>query len=118
MKKQEVDSNMDDDFNLFELKIAIRNSKDTTPGRDRISYSMLKNLPDVAIKIILDVYNQIWNEGTLPKDWKNAIVIPVAKPGKDATKSSSYRPIALTSTLCKVMEKMIVRRLNYFLEKK
>lgn len=117
MKKQEVDSNMDDDFNLFELKIAISNSKDTTPGRDRISYSMLKNLPDVAIKIILDVYNQIWNEGTLPKDWKNAIVIPVAKPGKDATKSSSYRPIALTSTLCKVMEKMIVRRLNYFLEK-
>lgn len=32
----------DDDFNLFELNIAISKSKDTTPGRDRIGYSMLK----------------------------------------------------------------------------
>ncbi len=83
-----------------------------------ISYSMIKNVPEVAIKALLDLYNHIWNEGSLPEDWKSAIVIPVVKPGKDATKSNSYRPIALTSTLCKVMEKMIVRRLNYFLEKK
>lgn len=67
---------------------------------------------------MLDLYNHIWNEGYLPKDWKSAIVIQVVKPGKDATKSNSYRPIALTSTLCKVMEKMLVRRLNNFLEKK
>ncbi len=118
MKKQGVDSNMDEDFNSFELKIAINNSKNTTPGRDMISYSMLKNLPEVAIKALLDLYNHIWNEGSLPEDWKSAIVIPVVKPGKDATKSNSYRLIALTSTLCKVMEKMIVRRLNYVLEKK
>ncbi len=118
MKKQGVDSNMDEDFNYFELKISINNSKSTTPGRDMISYSMIKNLPEVAIKALLDLYNHIWNEGSLPEDWKSAIVIPVVKPGKDATKSNSYRPIALTSTLCKVMEEMIVRRLNYFLEKK
>ncbi len=42
MKKQGVDSNMDEDFNYFELKIAINNSKSTTPGRDMISYSMIK----------------------------------------------------------------------------
>uniref|UniRef100_A0A8C1TCJ5 RNA-directed DNA polymerase from mobile element jockey n=1 Tax=Cyprinus carpio TaxID=7962 RepID=A0A8C1TCJ5_CYPCA len=117
-KKQGVDNIMDEVFNSFELKIAINNSKNTTPGRDMISYSMLKNLPEVAFKAILDLYNHIWSEGILPKDWKSAIVIPIVKPGKDATKANSYRPIALTSTLCKVMEKMIVRRLSYFLEKK
>ncbi len=93
MKKQ-VDSNMDEDLNSFELKIAINNSKNTTPGRDMISYSMLKNVPEVAIKALLDLYNHIWNE-----DWKSTIVIPVEKPGKDATQSNSYRLIALTSTL-------------------
>ncbi len=41
MKKQGVDSNMDEDFNYFELKIAITNSKNT--GRDMISYSMIKH---------------------------------------------------------------------------
>lgn len=117
-KKQGVDNIMDEVFNSFELKIAINNSKNTAPGRDMISYSMLKNLPEVAFKAILDLYNHIWSEGILPKDWKSAIVIPIVKPGKDATKANSYRPIALTSTLCKVMEKMIVRRLSYFLEKK
>uniref|UniRef100_A0A8C2FGS7 Reverse transcriptase domain-containing protein n=1 Tax=Cyprinus carpio TaxID=7962 RepID=A0A8C2FGS7_CYPCA len=117
-KKQGAENSMDEDFNAFELKIAINNSKNTTPGKDMITYNMLKNLPEIAIKTMLDLYNHIWNEGYLPKDWKSAIVIPVVKPGKDATKSNSYRPIALTSTLCKVMEKMLVRRLNYFLEKK
>ncbi len=65
------------------------------------------------IIFIYFIFNHIQNEGSLPEDWKSAIVIPVVKPGKDATQSNSYRPIALTSTLCKVMEKMIVRRLNY-----
>lgn len=32
--------------------------------------------------------------------------------------AGNYRPIALTSNLCKLMEKMIVSRLNYVLESK
>lgn len=118
IKKERTDSNMDEDFNIFELKIAFNNSRNTTPGRDMISYSMLKNLPEEAIKALLELYNQIWKESILPKEWKSAIVIPIVKPGKDATQSNNYRPIALTSTMCKVMEKIIVRRMNYYLEKK
>lgn len=109
---------MDDEFNYFELKSAINNSKNTTPGKDMMSYKILKKLPAKALEALLKLCNYIWNEGILPKRWKTAILLPLAKPGKDLTKPSSYRPIALTSMLCKVMEKIIVRRLNYILEKR
>lgn len=47
------------------------------------------------------------------KIWKEAIVIPIQKPMKDPTKLKNYRPIALTSNLGKLMEKIIVNRINY-----
>lgn len=47
-----------------------------------------------------------------------ALVLPFVKPGKDAANAENYRPIALTSHLCKWMEKMIVYWLSYLLEEK
>ena len=36
-----------------------------------------------------------------PDSWRTSTVIPVPKPGKDKSDSSNYRPIALTSCICK-----------------
>jgi len=66
----------------------------------------------------LALMNHIWQEGRLPSTWKHALVVPILKPGKDASKAGSYRPIALTSVLCKIMERMVTDRLVYKLEKK
>lgn len=44
------------------------------------------------------------------------IIVPVCKPGKDPALAESYRPIALTSHLGKIMEKMVNERLIDFLE--
>ena len=43
--------------------------------------------------------------------------IPVPKPGKDTSNPSNYRPIALTSCIWKVMERMISSRLVWYLER-
>lgn len=40
----------------------------------------------------------------VPAVWKHFLVIPIAKPGKDPSKATSYRPIALTCNMCKLME--------------
>ena len=43
-------------------------------------------------------------------------MIPIPKPGKDIEEPNSYRPIALTSCVCKTMERMINSRLVWYLE--
>ena len=47
---------------------------------------------------------------------KKHTAIPIPKPDKDHTDPSNYRPIALTSCVCKTMEQMINDRLTWFLE--
>ena len=60
--------------------------------------------------------NEIWRTGKFPEDWHKAVIIPIPKPGKDKTEATNYRPIALTSCICKTMERMINDRLVWFLE--
>ena len=42
--------------------------------------------------------------------------VPIAKAGKDPKNPTNYRPIALTSCLCKTMERMVNARLMWCLE--
>uniref|UniRef100_A0A3Q3BK07 ribonuclease H n=1 Tax=Kryptolebias marmoratus TaxID=37003 RepID=A0A3Q3BK07_KRYMA len=79
---------------------------------------MFRQIPEVTLKLILQLFNKIWNEGLIPNSWKRAIILPFNKPGKDPTSPNNYRPIALTSHLSKWMEKIIVSRLGYILEHK
>lgn len=66
--------------------------------------------------ITLDFINLIWRTGRIPTLWKRAIIIAIPKPGKDPTNVTSYRPISLTNTICKVMETMVNNRLKHHLE--
>ena len=50
------------------------------------------------------------------KVWKVAEIIAVAKPNKDATKPTSYRPISLLPLLSKLFEKLIFARLEPILK--
>ena len=60
--------------------------------------------------------NKVWKCGHFSLSWSQAIVIPIPKPGKDNTEPINYRPIALTSCICKTMERIINKRLVWFLE--
>jgi hypothetical protein len=53
---------------------------------------------------------------SLPADWTKAVFILILKPGKPTEEIESYRPIALTSILAKVFEKIISTRPKWFLE--
>ena len=103
-------------FKLSELKNSLDKSNDTTAGPDDIHYQILKHLPSDALETLLNIMNEIWRTGKFPEDWHKAVIIPIPKPGKDKTEATNYRPIALTSCICKTMERMINDRLVWFLE--
>ena len=46
------------------------------------------------------------------------MIIPIPEPNKDHNEATNYRPIALTSCLCKTMKRMINDRQIWFLESK
>ena len=101
---------------MDELTDAISKSCDTAVGPDYVYYQMLKHLPDDALLTLLNILN-IWASGKLPTSWCTSTAIPVPKPGKDTSDPSNYRPVALTSCICKVMERMINSRLVWYLER-
>ena len=107
-----------DKFSLRGFREALLSSEATAPGEDLIMHEMLKHLPDNAKKFLLKIMNKIWETGILPKDWKISVIVPVKKPNKDAFQATSYRPIALASCVCKLIEKMINTRLVWHLESK
>ena len=45
-----------------------------------------------------------------------AIIVPIAKPGKNYADPHNYRPISLTSGFCKLYEKLVNNRLVEYLE--
>ena len=52
----------------------------------------------------------------MPVQWKEYITIPLLKYGKVQTCIESYRPISLTNNICKVLERMVTKRLTHILE--
>ena len=103
-------------FSMDELRDALRRVHDTSAGPDEIHYQLLKYLPNASLLLLLNIFNKIWISGDFPSDWRKAIIFHITKPGKDPTHPTNYRPIALTSCICKTMERMINRRLVRYLE--
>ena len=104
---------LENDITMIELLSALKKLKGKTPGYDRISYPMLKNMTIKTKNRLLNHYNQILNN-FIPQTYKTSLIIPVLKPGKDKTVIKSYRPISLNPCCSKVLDKIISCRLWWF----
>ena len=85
-------------------------------GQDKVTNDMLTHLGPIAKKKMRQIFNASWKSGKIPNIWKKAIMIPVLKRGKPRNKVDSYRPISLTSCVCKLMERVVNNRLTWILE--
>ena len=75
-------------------------------GPDRLSARLLKTLADCLAQPLCTLFNNSLNSVTVPKIWKTADIIPLAK-SKQATEARDFRPIALTPVIAKCLEKLI-----------
>ncbi|GBN58552.1 putative RNA-directed DNA polymerase from transposon X-element [Araneus ventricosus] len=104
------------EFRMFELETALSLVHDTSRGPDGITYIMLRHLNTTSLSHLLFLFNRIWTQQKYPSQWHEAIVIPILKPGRDPSNPLHYRPNALTSCLCKTLERMVNARLVFELE--
>ena len=107
-----------DDYNFDEdaiIKALDKMKVDKSPGPDGIAPRVLKEAKYQICKPLSILFNKSLNSGKVPSDWKLANVTPIQKKG-DKSLPGNYRPISLTSVVCKLMETLIRDKLVSFLD--
>ena len=75
-------------------------------GPDGIHPHVLQKTAKAMSVPLTHIFQQSLETGEVPEDWRTANVTPIHKKG-DRTEPSNYRPVSLTSQVCKVMETLI-----------
>ena len=99
----------DTPFVLHELRNAIPQGRDTSPGVDQVTYSMLSRLGDVGAGSLLHLCNASLQAGALPASWKEAVITPITKLGEPGAMGTIY----LLSCVGKGTERLILGRLRW-----
>ena len=87
-------------------------------GPDEISARILKEFAPELSPLLTNIFNKSIQEGKVPKDWRQANVIPVFKKG-EIYLANNYRPVSLTCICCKILEHIVVTNiLNHLDEHK
>ena len=98
------------------IKLLKKQKSNKAMGADQISFKILKGCSTEIAEHLADLFNHSLKTSKLPEDWKHAEVVPLFKK-QDPLIASNYRPISLTSLICKMMEHIIVSHINKHLEK-
>jgi hypothetical protein len=80
--------------------------KNKSKGPDSFSGDILNLGRRTTIPYLARLSDITINNATIPSDWKKAIVVPIYKGG-DRLLVANYRPVSLTSVVCKQMEHVI-----------
>jgi hypothetical protein len=90
----------------------------SAPGPDGLTSKTIKLCSQNLIGPLCKIFQTSLTSGKLPTQWLEAVVTPIFKKG-DKCKAGNYRLISLTSSTCKLFEKvLLVRQLLEFLRNK
>jgi exonuclease III len=83
-------------------------------GGDGVSVRMLRETSTSINEPLSALINDSFSQGIVPMVWKRANISPVHKKNS-RSEVSNYRPISLLSTLAKVQERIVFKRMYRFL---
>ena len=95
------------DLTIADVERALSSLKTSSaPGPDGVHPRMLKECAQALSHPLHTIFKASLTAGYVPRDWRRANVTPIFKKG-DKADALNYRPISLTSVVCKVLEKLI-----------
>jgi hypothetical protein len=115
MTEEPIHTSDDTEFTQAEIKqtIEIFNGK-KAPGIDGIKSGLFLRTFNKFPRQITAIYNQCLKTGCFSGRGKTAKIIPITKSGKEnSTDLSKYRPISLLNIRGKVIEELLINRINH-----
>ena len=79
---------------------------DKSPGVDEIHPMLLRELREEIAQPLSEIFKASLETGKVPDDWRSANITSLFKKGRRSD-SQNYRPISLTSIVCKILESLI-----------
>ena len=76
-----------------------------SPGVDGIVPKLLESVEQISTPLA-KLFNLSLEEGIVPSEWKEANITPLFRKGS-RNKPDNYRPVSLTSVVCKLLETLI-----------
>ena len=90
-------------------------SNNASAGPDGFPAILLKNCKEVLAKPLYTIWRNSLDKGVTPSQVKQSTIVPIHK-GNSTALASNYRPVALTSHLVKIFEKILRRNIVQHLE--
>jgi hypothetical protein len=81
-------------------------------GFDRIPVCILVDAVELLLPPLTTLFRLIYDQKTIPDQWKMAKIIPVFKKG-NKSHIENYRPIANQCSASKIYEKLILKQIHY-----
>ena len=98
------------------IKLLQRLKPHKASGPDSLPPRLLRELAQEIGPTRTILFQQIFDTGCTPQDWRDAIVAPIYKKG-NSHNPENYRPVSLTSVICKIQEHIICSNIMDHLER-
>ena len=110
---------MNNPITSTEIEAVIKKISQKTKSQDQMASqeNSIKHLEKSKCLSLLKHFQKIAEEGTLTNSLYKATITLIPKPDKDNTKKENYRPISLMNIDAKILNEILVNRIQQHIKK-